>query len=116
MSPTTKTIAIIAALTGTFIGLPLYDASLQPSKVEYVTDVTWSGYNVVNRVSYSGLFGIRGTPERIGYFGGGNPAVVAFGCEGAPKGILIAVEGVDLEERCELVRPIANHRDYLQTA
>jgi hypothetical protein len=78
-----------------------YDAT-QPVTVEYITDRTFAGDPVITKrtTSYLG----NKSFERVGFYGGGRPRVIGFGCEGAAMPIVAMEE--DYLPRCKAVEGI----------
>lgn len=105
-----KTIAIIAAPFALLGGCVAYAQSetttIYKTGTEFIT-----GYDAVWAYEVDRL-GVVGHGKLVGYYGGGNPSVIGFGCEGA-KAPVIAVAASDLP-RCTQVAPIANHRQMLE--
>jgi hypothetical protein len=104
-----QTALVGAAIIAPCAGLAAFDRS--ETSLRYTTGTTWSGHQAVYEHSDGRIFADN-KPRNIGFFAGGNPGVVAFGCEGTSAPI-IAMEKSDLP-RCERVEPIANRRTYLE--
>jgi hypothetical protein len=88
-------------------------ADTQSERVEYQTDVTLGGDPVVVRVSFGGLTGMRGNSETVGYFGGGNPRFIGFGCDDANAPVIAMSE--DSLNNCQQVHRINPRRVALET-
>jgi hypothetical protein len=109
-----KTDIIFAAVITGLLALPVGCTAYAQSETRtiYETGHTFSGYPAVWEREVD-RFGAKSTGKLVGYYGGGNPGVIGFGCEGAEAPI-IAVEESDLP-LCKRVEPIANRRLMLET-
>lgn len=91
-------IAAIAALCGA----AYYDGQ-QVTKTYRVGHMFGGGMGVIEESK--GRWGIYNQSETVGLYSYGQPRVVAFGCDGKPGAVLIAMEESDLPA-CERVEPI----------
>lgn len=94
-------IACFALPMGAIAGAAVYDRS--ETTPRYTSGKTWTGESAIYEYTDGLLFdGRKG--KIVGYFGGGRPRLVAFGCEGR-AGVLVAMEESDLPV-CERVERI----------
>jgi hypothetical protein len=111
-----KTLLIILASLFPFAALGAVGYhDTQTATVEYRQGTTWEGDSAIFKYKRGGLSGqLSSKGELVGYYGGGNPGVIGFDCDGA-QGPMIAMEESDLPV-CKAVEPIANRKTYLTAA
>ena len=105
-----KTILAIALPIAAMGGCAAFDASA--SRVEYRTDITFAGDPVVTATTF-GRLGTAGASKIVGYYGGGSPRFIGFGCDDAQAPVIAMTE--DELNHCERVAPVNPGRVHLQT-
>jgi hypothetical protein len=90
-------------LLGGVAAAGIYDGQQGVTKTYRVGHMFGGGMGVIEKSE--GKWGIYSQSETIGLYSYGEPRVVAFGCDGKPGAVIIAMEESDLPA-CERVEPI----------